>query len=126
MRWVCAAAALAAIAFVAPACADGFEDWEATGSASTPGSKVWVDEYRRLATTARKTPPEWQMWVDQLSREGLSRSRIANDVAVASPMYAWVPVPQSPSRDSNSLRMVELPPNDEKPRLRVALQPQPR
>jgi hypothetical protein len=46
MRWVCAAAALAAIAFVAPACADGFEDWEATGSASTPGSKVWVDEYR--------------------------------------------------------------------------------
>jgi hypothetical protein len=80
----------------------------------------------RLATTARKTPPEWQMWVDQLSREGLSRSRIANDVAVASPMYAWVPVPQSPSRDSNSLRMVELPPNDEKPRLRVALQPQPR
>ena len=27
---------------------------------------------------------EWQMWVDQLSREGLSRSRIANHVAVAS------------------------------------------
>jgi hypothetical protein len=31
---------------------------------------------------------EWQMWADRLSREGLSRSRIASHVAVASAIYA--------------------------------------
>ena len=35
------------------------------------------------------TEVDWQMWVDQLSREGLSRSRIANHVSVASSIYAW-------------------------------------
>jgi hypothetical protein len=32
---------------------------------------------------------EWQMWIDRLSSEGLSRSRIASHVAVASAIYAW-------------------------------------
>ena len=64
---------------------------------------------------------EWQMWVDQLSREGLSRSRIANHVAVASSIYAWALSPSRRYVTRNPLRMVELPPNDEKPRLRVAL-----
>jgi hypothetical protein len=36
---------------------------------------------------------EWQMWVDYLSREGLSRSRITTHVAVASAIYAWASVP---------------------------------
>src|SRR5450755_1440052 len=30
---------------------------------------------------------EWQTWVDRLSREGLSRSRIANHLAVARAIY---------------------------------------
>jgi integrase len=64
---------------------------------------------------------EWQMWVDQLSREGLSRSRIANHVAVASSIYAWALTPSRRYVTRNPLRIVELPPNDEKPRLRVAL-----
>jgi hypothetical protein len=32
---------------------------------------------------------EWQTWVDRLSREGLSRSRIANHLAVARAIYGW-------------------------------------
>jgi integrase len=67
---------------------------------------------------------EWQMWVDQLSREGLSRSRIANHVSVASSIYAWALSPSRRYVTRNPLRMVELPPNDEKPRLRVALVPE--
>jgi hypothetical protein len=31
---------------------------------------------------------EWQMWVDRLGGEGLSRSRIAGHVSVASAIYA--------------------------------------
>ena len=30
---------------------------------------------------------EWQMWADRLAREGISRSRIRNHLAVASAMY---------------------------------------
>ena len=67
---------------------------------------------------------EWEMWVDQLSRQGLSRSRIANHVAVASSIYAWALAPSHRFVTRNPLRMVELPPNDEKPRLRVALVPE--
>jgi hypothetical protein len=63
---------------------------------------------------------EWQMWIDALSREGLSRSRISTHVAVASAIYAWALVPSRRYATSNPLRLVELPPNDEKPRLRVA------
>jgi len=70
------------------------------------------------------TEVEWQMWVDQLSREGLSRSRIANHVSLVSSIYAWALSPSRRYVTRNPLRMVELPPNDEKPRLRVALVPE--
>ena len=67
---------------------------------------------------------EWQMWVDRLSREGLSRSRITTHVAVASAIYAWAMVPSRRMAERNPLRLVELPPSDEKPRLRVAFAPE--
>ena len=67
---------------------------------------------------------EWQMWADRLSREGLSRSRIASHVAVASAIYAWAIAPSRRYATRNPLRLVELPPNDEKPRLRVAFAPE--
>jgi integrase len=67
---------------------------------------------------------EWQMWVDRLSRQGLSRSRITTHVAVASAIYAWAIVPSRRHAERNPLRLVELPPSDEKPRLRVAFAPE--
>src|SRR4051812_32472659 len=39
------------------------------------------------------TEVEWQHWIDQLAREGLSRSTIAKHVAVASGIYAWASAP---------------------------------
>jgi integrase len=63
---------------------------------------------------------EWQTWVDRLSREGLSRSRIANHLAVARAIYGWASRPTRRLVDRNPLAGVELPPNDEKPRTRVA------
>lgn len=63
---------------------------------------------------------EWQMWADRLSREGLSRSRIANHIAVASAVYGWASRPTRRIVARNPLLAVELPPNDEKPRMRVA------
>ncbi len=63
---------------------------------------------------------EWQLWVDRLSREGLSRSRIANHLAVARAIYAWASRPTRRLLERNPLLGVELPPNDEKPRTRVA------
>jgi integrase len=63
---------------------------------------------------------EWQMWCDRLSREGLSRSRISTLVAVASAIYAWAITPTRRYASRNPLRLIELPPNNEKPRLRVA------
>jgi integrase len=67
---------------------------------------------------------EWQMWCDRLSREGLSRSRISTLVAVASAIYAWATTPTRRYASRNPLRLVELPPNDERPRLRVAFAPE--
>jgi integrase len=61
------------------------------------------------------------MWVDRLGREGLSRSRIAGHASVASAIYAWATSPSRRYATRNPLRLVELPPSDEKPRLRVAL-----
>ena len=63
---------------------------------------------------------EWQTWVDRLSREGLSRSRIANHLAVARAIYGWASRPTRRLVDRNPLAGLELPPNDEKPRTRVA------
>ena len=62
-------------------------------------------------------------WIDELAREGLSRSTIAKHVSVASAIYAWASAPSRPVT-RNPLRLVELPPNDEKPRLRVAFAPE--
>ena len=59
---------------------------------------------------------EWQTWVDRLSREGLSRSRIANHLAVARAIYGWACSPDPPPRRTESAAGIELPPNDEKPR----------
>lgn len=62
----------------------------------------------------------WQVWVDELAASGLSRSRIASHVAVASAIYSWALAPSRRFVTRNPLRLVELPPNDERPRLRVA------
>src|SRR3954466_1540766 len=70
------------------------------------------------------TEIDWQRWIDGLAREGLSRSTIAKHVSVASGIYAWASAPSRRLVPRNPLRLVELPPNDEKPRLRVALAPE--
>jgi integrase len=67
---------------------------------------------------------EWQMFVDRLASEGLSRSRIASHLAVASAIYSWALTPSRRFVSRNPLRLVELPPNNEKPRLRVAFAPE--
>jgi integrase len=54
---------------------------------------------------------EWQTWVDRLSREGLSRSRIANHLAVARAIYGWASRPTRRLVDRNPLAGIELPPN---------------
>ncbi len=69
---------------------------------------------------ARIEPREWQIWVDRLSREGLSRSRIANHVAVVRAIYGWAARPTRRLVEVNPLLGIELPPSDEKPRERVA------
>ena len=63
---------------------------------------------------------EWQMWCDRLGGEGLSRSRISTLVAVASAIYAWAITPTRRYASRNPLRLIELRPNNERPRLRVA------
>jgi integrase len=70
------------------------------------------------------TEIDWQRWIDALARSGLSRSTIAKHVSVASGIYAWASAPSRRLVLRNPLRLVELPPNDEKPRLRVALAPE--
>ncbi|MBE2316567.1 site-specific integrase [Solirubrobacter sp. CPCC 204708] len=67
---------------------------------------------------------DWQRWIDKLARKGLSRSTIAKHISVASDIYAWASAPSRRLVSRNPLRLVELPPNDEKPRLRVALAPE--
>ena len=59
---------------------------------------------------------EWQTWVDGLRDAGLSRSRIANLLAVASAIYGWAARPTRGLVPRNPVRLVELPPRDEKPR----------
>ena len=66
------------------------------------------------------TAIDWQLWVDRLSEEGLSRSRIANQISVVSAIYGWASRPTRQLVPRNPVRDVELPPNDEKPRTRVA------
>ena len=69
---------------------------------------------------AEITEVDWQLWVDRLSQEGLSRSRIANQRSVVSAIYGWASRPTRRLVPSNPMRGIELPPNDEKPRTRVA------
>jgi integrase len=66
------------------------------------------------------TELEWQRWIDGLRDSGLSRSRIANLLAVASAIYGWAARPTRRLVSRNPVRLVELPPRDEKPRTRVA------
>jgi integrase len=70
------------------------------------------------------TEMDWQRWIDQLARQGLSRSSIAQLVSLASGIYTWAAAPSRRLVERNPLRLVELPPNDEKPRMRVALAPE--
>ena len=70
------------------------------------------------------TEMDWQRWIDQLTRQGLSRSSIAQLVSLASGIYSWAAAPSRRLVQRNPLRLVELPPNDEKPRMRVALAPE--
>ena len=69
---------------------------------------------------AEITEVDWQLWVDRLSQEGLSRSRIANQRSVVSAIYGWASRPTRRLVPSNPMKAIELPPNDEKPRTRVA------
>jgi integrase len=62
----------------------------------------------------------WQAWVDRESRNGLSRSRLANHIAVVSAIYGWASRPTRRIVPRNPTLTVELPPNDETPRERVA------
>jgi integrase len=63
---------------------------------------------------------EWQVFVDRLAREGLSRSRIANHLAVVRAIYGWACRPTRRLVASNPTIGVELPPVDEVARDRVA------
>jgi hypothetical protein len=70
------------------------------------------------------TELDCQLWIDQLARRGLSRSSIAQLISLASGIYAWAAAPSRRLVERNPLRRVELPPNDETPRMRVALAPE--
>jgi integrase len=63
---------------------------------------------------------EWQMFVDRLAREGLSRSRIANHLAVVRAIYSWASRPTRRLVAANPTIGVELPPVDEVKRERAA------
>ncbi|MGI8863749.1 MAG: tyrosine-type recombinase/integrase [Solirubrobacteraceae bacterium] len=64
--------------------------------------------------------PEWQLFVDTLARDGLSRSRIANHLAVVRAIYSWACRPTRRLVAANPTIGVELPPVDEVERDRAA------
>lgn len=69
------------------------------------------------------TEGEWQAWADSLARQGLSRSRIANLLAVVAAVYRWASRPSRKAAtgvDRNPIKGVDLPGAPEQPRLRVA------
>jgi len=70
--------------------------------------------------TSKIDDREWPTWVDRLSREGLSRSRIANHLAAARAIHGWASRPTRRLVERTPLAGIGLPPNDEKPRTRVA------
>jgi site-specific recombinase XerC len=63
---------------------------------------------------------EWQSFVDRLAKAGLSRSRIANHLAVVRAIYSWASRPTRRFVPGNPTIGVELPPVDEVPRDRAA------
>jgi integrase len=63
---------------------------------------------------------EWQLFVDRLARDGLSRSRIANHLAVVRAIYSWACRPTRRLVPANPTIGVELPPVDEVKRDRAA------
>lgn len=63
---------------------------------------------------------EWQRFVDRLAREGKSRSRIANHLAVVRAIYRWAAHPMRRLVPGDPTKALELPPHDAQPRLRVA------
>ncbi len=63
---------------------------------------------------------DWQLFVDRLARQGLSRSRIANHLAVVRAIYSWASRPTRQLVAGNPTLGVELPPVDERPRERAA------
>jgi hypothetical protein len=88
------------------------------------GSPTTLKGYER--TLRRRLVPEFggrhaaevsevdrQLWVDRLSEEGLSRSRVANLVSVASAIYGWASRPTQRLVPRNPIRGIGLPPNDE-------------
>jgi integrase len=69
---------------------------------------------------AEISAPEWQTFVDRLARDGLSRSRIANHLAVVRAIYSWACRPSRRLVPANPTIGVELPPVDEVKRDRAA------
>jgi len=63
---------------------------------------------------------EWQLFVDSLARDGLSRSRIAHHLAVVRAIYSWACRPTRRLVPANPTIGVELPPVDEVERDRAA------
>jgi integrase len=63
---------------------------------------------------------EWQVFIDRLARRGLSRSRIANHLAVVRAIYAWACRPTRQLVQANPTVGLELPPVDEVARDRAA------
>jgi len=63
---------------------------------------------------------EWQLFVDTLARDGLSRSRISNHLAVVRAIYSWACRPTRRLVLANPTIGVELPPVDEVERDRAA------
>jgi len=66
------------------------------------------------------TAREWQLFVDRLAAEGLSRSRIANHLAVVRAIYGWASRPTRRLVEANPTIGVELPPVYEVTRDRAA------
>ena len=100
-----------------------------------PYSDTTIADYRRsTATSSSRSSAPWSPTRSARSSgrcsstawraKGFSRSRIASHVAVASAIYSWALTPSRRFVSRNPLRLVELPPNDEKPRLRVAFAPE--
>jgi integrase len=81
--------------------------------------KVLIPEFG-ARPAGEVSPREWQLFVDRLSRDGLSRSRIANHLAVARAIYGWAARPTRRLVETNPTTGVEMPPVDEVPRERVA------